>query len=129
MALLELALDTLFDPDIISPFNIVRRVETVGVNGRVSYSPTNIPGSGVVTSASQNSLMRREDYQVGMRGISIVCPMQLLTNTTGKNADIVQWLGSDYIVEHCDLYPHFGTGWYQVEAISMTTVDPTPVYP
>lgn len=129
MALLELALDVLFDPDFNSSFNIIRRVETIGQNGRVSYSQQVIPASGVVTSTGQNTLHRREDYQIGMRGISIVCSMPLLTNTTGKTADVVEWLGSQYLVEHCDLYPQFGTGWYQVEAISMTTIDPEPVYP
>lgn len=129
MALLELALDTLFDPDFNSPFTIIRRTEVLGLNGRVSYVSQTIQGNGVVTSTSQGTLQRREDYQVGMRGISIVCSMQLLTNTTGKTADVVEWLGSQYLVEHCDLYPQFGTGWFQVEAISMNTVDSEPVYP
>lgn len=123
MALLELALDILGDPDFESLFIVIRRAETVGADGRSVLTSSQLQGRGVVTSASQNNLSRREDYQIGMRGISVVTTLPLFGVRVGYQPDVILWNNSKYIVEHVDNYSHFGTGWYQVECISTEQID------
>lgn len=126
MALLDVSLDTLFDPMFLDSFVVNRRQEIVGNNGRSTLNVVQSNQQGVVASISPNDLVRRDDYQIGMRGITVVTAFQLQMVVQGYQPDVVTWRGDNYIVKHIDYYPQFGTGFYQAECMSIDKVDVVP---
>lgn len=117
-----------FGPELMDAFSIVRREETL-VLGRPSFIESTTAGHyGVVTSAGSNDLDRLPEGIKFTRGISVVTQVQVRgAGAQGPNTyqpDIIEWRGSRYVVVHVDLYPHAGSGFWQVIAESMTTVEP-----
>ena len=113
------------DPDFASSFSVIRRIETVGTNGRNSFTPTTFSGViGVVTAASGNDLDRREAFQVAGRAISVVTKFELQGEATGIQPDLIYWRGSYYLVKLVDPYGHFGPGFYEALCESTNYTDP-----
>ena len=126
MALLDVSLDTMFDPNFLDGFVVNRRQEVVGNNGRSSLTITPYNAQGVVTSSSPNEMEKLDGYQIGNRGISIVTNFQLQGEVTGYQPDVIVWRGDNYVVKHIDYYPQFGSGFYQVECLSIDKTDIVP---
>ncbi len=122
------ALDVAFiltDPDLASSFDVIRRTETVGTNGRGTLTTkTAHCAIGVITMASGNTLERAAAYQVMGRVISVVTQFELQGEVTGRQPDLVYWMGSYYIVKECDIYGHFGQGFYEAICVSTNYTDP-----
>lgn len=115
----------LLDPDFADTFDVKRRTETIGSNGRSTVSEQTFSGIiGVVTANSPSDLDRQEGYQSMTRSISVVSKFRLRGETTNQQPDIVLWRGSNYVVKHVDLYPQFGEGFVQAECSSMDRTDP-----
>jgi len=125
MALLDVVTDTMFDPDIIDPFDVIRRAQTTTAHGRTQITSTTIPGlTGVITASSPSELDRSQDYQTMTRSITVVTQFALRGASEGFQPDIVVWKGTRHIVKHVGPYPHFGPGFYQAECSSEQTIDP-----
>ena len=123
MALLDVT-SLLADPDLTDTFTVLRRVETVGTNGRsTTSSQTFVNVVGVVTAIGPSDLDRKDDYQSMSRSISIVTKFRMQGEVTGAQPDIVVWRGDSYVVRSIDLYPQFGPGFVQVECTSMDRTD------
>jgi len=122
MALLDVT-DVLFDPDFTDAFNIKRRTETVGTDGRVLVGTTTTASRGVVTMAGPNDLARLDDAQRMWRVISVVTAANLRGAVNGYQPDVIQWRGDDFIVASIDNYPQFGRGFTQAICVGMDLVD------
>lgn len=115
----------LTDPDFAADFTVIRRVETIGANGRNTFVTTTKPGViGVVTSGSGNDLERRDAFEVQGRAITVVTRYPLQGEVTGSQPDIIYWRGSFYLVKRVDPYGHFGPGFYEAECESTNYTDP-----
>jgi len=122
--LLDVAFLTL-DPDFASSFRVVRRTEVVGTTGRNTFTNQLFKNViGVITAGNDNSLDRREAFQVQPRTISVVTKFLLQGETEGKQPDIVWWRGSPYIVNTVESYAHFGAGFHEAMCSSTKNVDP-----
>ena len=118
----------LTDPDLCDSFTVLRRVQVIGSNGRVTTATSTFANIvGVVTMSAPNELDRRDDFQVATRSISIVGKFQLYGEATAYQPDIVVWRGDQYLVKQVDLYPQFGPGFYQAECSSMDKTDTNSV--
>lgn len=116
----------LTDPDFATTFGVVRRVETVGTNGRNTFTTSTFPNVvGVVTSGSANDRDARDAFEVTPRQITVVTKFELQGEITGSQPDIVVWRGSPYLVVRVDPYGHFGPGFYEAECRSMQLTDPS----
>jgi hypothetical protein len=114
----------LTDPDFADSFAVRRRTDVIDSHGRsVPTEQTFSPVIGVVTANSPSDLDRKEDYQTMSRSITVVCRFALRGETTDSQPDIVVWRGSNFLVKHVDLYPHFGAGFFQAECSSMNKTD------
>lgn len=114
----------LFDPDFADKFNVIKRVETVGANGRsVTANQTILNVIGVITAGNQNDLNRREDFQAMTRSISVVTKFRLQGEVQGRQPDLILWLGDYFIVKHTENYSRFGAGFIQAECESIDRVD------
>lgn len=114
----------LTDPDFADSFSVRRRSDVIDTHGRSVPTEQVFAGViGVVTANSPSDLDRKEDYQTMSRSITIVCKFSLRGETTSFQPDIVVWRGSNFLVKHVDLYPHFGAGFFQAECSSMDKTD------
>ncbi len=119
-----LDLSEAFDPEYVDSFTVRRQAESL-VLGRTQITPTDIaPVYGTVCAASPNDLLRIPDSTSFTRAISIVTQFKVIGAEVGFQPDLILWQGSQYLVKHVDLYPHFGVGWYQVIAASITSQEP-----
>mgnify|MGYP003423079087 CR=1 FL=1 len=117
--------DALLDPLFTSKFQVTRRAETVGTNGRSVITPTVHPDKlGVVTVASSSDLQRHPEVQITNRSIMIVSKFPLQAESVGFQPDLVIWRGSQYVVRALDPYQHFGSGFTQALCESMDLIDP-----
>lgn len=115
----------LTDPDFATDFTVLRRTETIGTTGRNAFTTETFRNViGVITSGSNNSLDRRDAFQVQPRAITVVTRFELQGETTGLQPDIIVWRGSPYLVKHTDIYAHFGPGFYETECESTSFTDP-----
>lgn len=117
--------EPLTDPDFATDFGVLRRVETIGTNGRNTFAVTTFPNVvGVITSGSSNDRDAREAFEVTPRQIVVVTQFELQGEITGSQPDIVVWRGSPYLVIRVDPYGHFGPGFYEAECRSTQLTDP-----
>lgn len=114
-------------------FSVIRRPYTL-TKGRTVITPAQTDGIfGSVNSASPEDLKRLEDYQVGMKVVSIVTGFRLQMQSPsdgpgnkGYQPDIVIWHGSHFVVSWLDDYSSFGNGQIQALATSIDYNDPPP---
>ena len=112
------------DPDFADNFAVRRRTDVIDAHGRsVPTEQTFSPVIGVVTANSPSDLDRKEDYQTMSRSITVVTKFALRGETTNFQPDVIVWRGSNFLVKHVDLYPHFGAGFFQAECSSMSKTD------
>jgi hypothetical protein len=113
----------LTDPDFADSFTVERRSEVVDEYGRSIQTILPFRTSGVVTVGSPNDLDRPEEYEKFTRSITVVTKARLRGAVQGFQPDVIVWRDSRFVVKAIDLYPHFGAGFYQIEAESMEMVD------
>lgn len=123
--------EVLLDPTLVDSFDVIRRLETVGTNGRSSFTPTTIKGViGVVTMASPNDLMRFDDRDQMGRTLSVITKFRLQGVATAGGAnykpDVVVWRGDNYQVKEIEPYPQYGAGFVQAFVESVDSIDVAP---
>lgn len=116
--------DVLLDPTLAMGFSVIRRVETIGNNGRASLSETRFDDIiGVVTSSSRNDLQRLPEDQRAGRHLTVITKFRLQAPTPGKQPDVVVWGGNRFVVKELDPYPQYGAGFIQAIVGSMDSID------
>ncbi len=115
----------LTDPDFATSFDVYRRTETVGTNGRSTLSTKKYLGqTGVIYPDGDNTLNRGPSFQATPRSITVVCQFALQGEVQGRQPDIVFWMGSHYLVRTVEPYGHFGQGFYEAACSSTDYQDP-----
>ena len=123
MALLDVS-SILIDPDLTDRFSVRRRKADVDIQGRLAISEQLFTGIiGVITTANPNDLDRQDDFSVFTRTLSVVTRFRLRGEVKGYQPDVIVWHGNNFVVKHIDLYPQFGSGFYQAECESMDRTD------
>jgi len=125
--------DVLFDPMVGgTAFTVLRRVQTLGINGQVAIVETAIVPSpvGSVRPTGDQSLVREDAFQQQAKSIRVVTTFRLRGEATDGGADyqpdVVVWKGSRFLVRTIEDYSQFGAGLIQADCTSMTFVDPPP---
>lgn len=115
----------LTDPDFASSFDVIRRVETIGTNGRSTLATQRYRGVvGVVTPDGDNTLNRGASFQSMPREILVITQFGLQGEVAGRQPDVVAWMGSNYQVNKVEPYGHFGQGFYEAACSSTDYQDP-----
>jgi len=123
---LDIASDCVLDPMLADTFNVIRRMETVGANGRsTTQNQTFKRIVGVVNMSSDAEVVRQQfpEMEFSTRVISVVCKFRLQTAVQNYQPDIVVWRGNNYLVQQIALYPQYGAGFYEATCTSMDTAD------
>lgn len=106
----------LTSPYLVDFFNVTRRQEIIGQNGRNSFVAlpfSNI--TGVVTPGKNNSLRREEDQQT--QGKSLVISTRFMLrgasqdNSGAYQPDLVSWGGNSFVVNECRDNSRYGQGF------------------
>ena len=112
------------DPMLADTFNVARRTEVVGADGRPAITSVTTTGVlGVVTQEDPSKLTRSDDSQIADRCISVVTQFALRGVTSGFQPDLIIWNGTTYLVNSVKPYSRFGAGMYEALAGSMTAAD------
>lgn len=103
------------DPYLSTVFNVLRRLNAVGDNGRVIAAPDQFfkGVQGVVTQQDASMLMQAEDGQTFPKRIFIASTFQFIAEATGYQGDAITWLNVTYICTSSLPYPQFGEGIYE----------------
>lgn len=117
MPLLNVAFMTT-DPMVADCFDVRRRLNVVGLNGRVSAEPDQLFQGmlGVVTQQNPADLIKTEDGQSIPRRILICSPFQFIAIAPGQQPDEVTWNGTVYLVTESLPYSRYGEGHYEAIA-------------
>lgn len=112
------------DPDFATTVWVKRTKSTVGLNGRLSASPSIIKNVvGVITSAGPNDLRRMGDEQHTGRVMCFITKFPLHATAPGFLPDEILWAGDTYVVLQLDPYPEFGEGFFQALIGSVDSQD------
>ncbi len=112
MPLLDVAFMVL-DPRLADTFDVRRRTQAGGANGRVYAVPDEVYTDqvGVVTQQDPAAIVRSEDGAVMPRMISIATQFQFVALGPNQQPDEVLWNGALYTVTESLPYSRFGEGF------------------
>ena len=110
---------------VMDKFDVVRRTEIVGNNGRVTTTEVTFPGMiGTVGPAGARELDRLHDLDLSKSTLSIVTTFRLQNTSPGRLPDWVVWHGDTYQVMSAQDYTAFGAGFVQA-VVQMVDAQPT----
>lgn len=119
--------EVLFDPDLADLFDVVRREEIVGDNGRpVIKERRHLSIVGVITAQSPADLLRRDDGQMMPRKYSLVTVFRLQGPGRGHQPDDIWLDGQRFTVTEVLPYSRFGSGFVEAIITSMNASNPAP---
>lgn len=119
--------EVLYDPDLGDVFDVIRRVETVGNDGRPTLVESTVADQcGIVTPGDTGKLLRKDDSQMTSRVISISTVFRLRASGDGFQPDIVLYDGVRFTVQAVQLFTRFGAGFVNAVATSSNAFDPAP---
>lgn len=117
------------DPSFMDTFIICRKSQVVTERGDAEHIEKQLNGTGVVTAASPNDMLRVPESAYMQKAISIVTQVKMQGPTPGYSADEVIWGGERFVVQTVGDYSHFGRGFIQVVATAIEPVGPPPQLP
>lgn len=125
MALLDVN-QVILDPDFADRFQVVRRAETITQLGRSAVLNAPIEATGVLYPTGDNSLVRQEDQQHGVKTLTCVTPFRLRQAAPGYQPDLVIFRGVTFVVRAVEDYAQFGAGFVVAQCSSLETIDAPP---
>lgn len=118
-------------PMLADQFVVLRRTQTVGTNGRVSFTvaaPQN--ACGTIYPSNKNDLERFPNLQVMGKTITIITRFALRgeSQATGTDyaPDIVQWHGDNFLVVGLEDWSSYAPGFVFAICQSMDLKDVPP---
>jgi hypothetical protein len=117
------------DPMLADRFNVIRRLDVVGANGRTTPTVDEVFTDvvGVVTQQDPADLLRREDGQAVPRSIFVASMFEIRGSSVSDGVqyqpDLIEWDGSKYVVRQVFPYSRFGGGTFEVVAEIMVAVN------
>lgn len=128
MPLLDVT-SVLTSPMFATTFQVTRRVDAVGTNGRNVVTPTTTTQTGVVQPEGDNSDERPEEYGTGRKTISVITKFRLQKQVNGCLPDLVIWRGDTYLVQEVDDLTEYGAGFIEAICTSQDGQDAAPGTP
>jgi hypothetical protein len=118
-------------PMLADQFSVIRRTQTVGNNGRASFtSATPQNACGTVYPSNKNDLERFPNLQVMGKALSVVTRFALRGESevagTDYAPDIVQWHGDNFVVVDLQDFSSWGNGFILAICQSMDLKDVPP---
>lgn len=103
------------DPMLADCFSVLRRLDIVASNGRVSANPDQQFQDlhGVVTQQDPSDLIKTEDGQTIPRRILICAQFQFIVEGPGCQPDEITWNGIVYTAVSSLPYSRYGDGHYE----------------
>lgn len=115
--------DVLLSPEFCESFTVNRRAETVGTDGRNTFTETQLSAYGIFLPASPNDLMRLPEGEMGQQAMTIYSTFQLKGASVGYQPDQVVWMGDNYVVRSVQPFPNYGPGWWVAVIVNTDLVD------
>lgn len=118
MALIDVS-ELLSDPDFADSFTYDRRTQTVGDNGRASFTTdAGIEIMGSVQPGGNDALQRFPDSARPSGWIRVYTQTILVPHdeAAGVYGDVLNWKGGRYQVRSADDWSQFGAGYSKVLA-------------
>lgn len=113
-------------------FNVIRRSDTVGINGETTIGSAPLCGIGQITPTGDNSMLREEAFTTDQKTIQVITTFKLRGPAKDKytqqnyQPDIVVWNGDNYLVRTLQDYSKYGAGMVVAECSSIDYVDNAP---
>lgn len=114
--------DILLDPDFCEQISVIRNVQIVDAHGRAQQTPTTIQIYAVVTQGSMLPMERAQELTLAREVITVHSQTRLLASATGRQADIVVWKGSNFVVKKQSDWSQYGNGFTAAECELQDTV-------
>lgn len=90
--------DIFDDPELKTEFMLTRTTESVNVNGRAEFLPTDIPLKGVILPATEKQMERLPEEHRNSEIMAIYCAYQITSGSETLAADVVTHRGESYEV-------------------------------
>jgi hypothetical protein len=120
----------LTNPLTIDKFSVLRRTESVDINGLNNPVETRIPlVYGVVTAGPEDRREQTDSAQLTAKSLSIVTRFRLRATAPGVVPDYVLWpidSNQRFVVVSVDDYSSYGPGWTQAICSSIESQDLPP---
>lgn len=128
MPLLDVT-SVLTSPMFADNFQVTRRVDAVGTNGRNTVTASTSTQSGVVQPDGDNTDERPETYGTGRKTISVITKFRLQAQVNGCLPDLVTWRGDTYLVETIEDLTNYGAGFIEATCTSQDGQNAAPGTP
>lgn len=122
MALIDVS-ELLVDPDFVDDFTVIRAVESVGDNGRATFSPSSSTAIGCVQPSAPSSLRLLPETTRVEGAIDIWTKTHLQVNDGKRAADTVIWNKRSYLVANTRDWSQYGEGYINATCILQDLVD------
>lgn len=122
--------EVMYGSESYQPFNVTRRAEAVGNNGRNTLTTTpfnNVYGD--VWPEQPREIDRRPDGSLPQKIISVVTQFALHDNTHGFQADLIQWGGDTYVVDRIEDWSHVAPQFIKATCYLYQATATAPVIP
>ena len=120
--------DVLVDSDLADTFDVHRRLEVVGTDGRatITEQPPVLGVLGIVVPGDPGNLLRKDDSQMTSRVITITTAFRLRASGATFQPDVVLYDGVRFTVKATKLWNRLGSGFIKAAAASENAYDPAP---
>lgn len=119
--------ELLVDPDFVEPVTVLRRMQLVSEQGRVSTQNQSFMNViACVQPQSDEPMVRGTDSQLLPALISVHTKFRLRGISPNFQPDIVIWNGNQFVVNKVFNWSHFGLGYVMAECSSMDHLDEPP---
>ena len=120
--------EIIFDADFAASFNVIRKAEVVGTNGRASVTETRFDGqTGVIINTDPADLEPQEEGEMAPRVVTIVTQFRLRGPAPGFQPDDVEIDGERMKVIKVIPHTRWGSGFVKAVAQSIATIPAAPV--
>ncbi len=120
--------DVIEDEDFSTTFDVIRRTDAVGSNGRSSVVENRYVGIvGIVVPGDPGDLLRTPEAAMTQRGITITTVFRLRAMSEGIQPDQVVYEGIVHTVKAVKPWTSMGIGFTKAVALSENAADPPPM--
>lgn len=118
--------DVLLDPMFSTLFNVRRRQETIGDNGRTVLNEEVFENQRGIITWQDARIVQREDGVMTPQAINIATPFSLRDASFGFQPDVIVWQSEEYRITSIKPWRHLGRGWTRASAESTRVTNSPP---
>lgn len=122
-------IELLSDPDFVDPVVVLRQIEAIGDDGRVSYTVQTVNTFASIQAAGGDNLTVQPDLARTGGSYEVITTFPLATATPTCKADTVLWRGSEFVVTSIQRFGNFaGLAGHYEGTMEIKTISP-PIGP